>query len=96
VALGVGADDGVNADVEEVGGWLFTEGLRLGAGFVGFVFGFGDLGVCGEFAWVGVGAFAAGVDAEAGGVDIEDTASEPTTVFFLVDAAAVRGLGAVG
>ena len=76
------------------------EGLRFGTGF-GFGFCFGDFGVCGELTCVGVGAFAAGVEAEAGGVDIEAEPSRAAPFFFPGATAetgvvAGRGLGCVG
>ena len=63
---------------------------------------FGDFGVWGEAAMlVGVGALA-GVEAEAGGVDIDATLSEWTGLFLATSGAGVvwmgwvRGLGCVG
>ena len=65
-----------------------TDAFRFGVG-LGFAFVFDDFCVCGEAACVGVGAFAAGVEADAG-VD--------TTVgsFFFVDGGVIAGLVCAG
>lgn len=74
-----------------VGCCPLTEGLRFGFGLGGALV-FGDFGVWGELAtWLGVGGFA-GVDADAGGVDVEAVPSAATADFLGTLAGAGMGV----
>lgn len=78
--------EGPAVGADGVDGVLVGGSFRLCTG-LGLALTFGDFGVEGELTWVGVGAFAAGVDTDAG-----EAAFSAPGLFFAV--AAVRtGVG---